>query len=124
MLRTNIALAFTIALAGSCASAPAPKTAPNLATKPVVAAVAPAPDQAPPAPSHPKLGRGECDESFDCVDTVGFPPAGQRWTCVDGKCGHAKLPDLNGDSSSAAADASDENSKGNQTMKKARKRHN
>ena len=70
------------------------------------------------------LKAGECEESFDCTDTVGFPPAGQRWTCDNGKCGHAKLPDLNPEASAAATDANADNSKDTPKAKKAKKRHN
>jgi hypothetical protein len=86
--------------------------------------MAPKPSSEPASVAQRKLERGQCEESFDCVDTVGFPPAGQRWTCNEGKCGHAKLPDLNADAPATAADASDENTKADSTAKKARKRHN
>jgi hypothetical protein len=122
MLRIAIALPFIILLVGSCASAPAKKPAPEPAATVATTVADPAP--ATPAPTRPKLGRGECEESFDCVDTVGFPPTGQRWTCVEGKCGRAKLPDLNPDATPASADASDANSKDKPAMKKTKKRHN
>ena len=125
MLRTNLAISVLVVLTGACASSatvqnPTPAPTPKPATA-IVAAPTPSPEPTPVA--HRKLERGQCEESFDCVDTVGFPPAGQRWTCDEGKCGHAKLPDL-ADATPAAADASDENTKANPTAKKARKRHN
>ncbi len=94
----------------SCASTPAahktdhPLSSAPAVAKPVVVTEAPPPTPRPEAESRPKLGAGQCVESFDCVDTVGFPPPGHRWTCDNGKCGRAKLPDLGGDASTAAAD--------------------
>jgi hypothetical protein len=70
------------------------------------------------------LKAGECQESFDCTDTVGFPPAGQRWTCEQGKCGHAKLPNLNPEASAADTDATADNSKDAPKAKKIKRRHN
>jgi hypothetical protein len=58
------------------------------------------------------------------MDTIGFPPAGQRWTCENGKCGCAKLPDLNREGSVAGTGASADNSKNTQKAKKTKKRHN
>jgi len=74
--------------------------------------------------NHNKLAPGRCEESFDCVDTIGFPPAGQRWTCVDGKCGHAKLPDLNTDASPANAEAGVDNSKIKPKARASKRQHN
>lgn len=62
-------------------------------------------------------------ESFDCVDTVGFPPPGLRWTCIDGKCGKAKLPDLGQDQSSSDAGASTASNDETPPNKAASKRH-
>jgi hypothetical protein len=76
-----------------------------------------------------QLGAGQCLESFDCVDTIGFPPAGQRWTCVEGKCGHTKLPDLGqatpvGDADAGSPTASnDEQSPKNPPTKKTKGKH-
>jgi len=128
MLRTTPVVLFIIALACSCATAPAKPSAPKPAT-PTVVVPTPAPEVSPdlaPASqveSPRKLGPGRCEESFDCVDTVGFPPPGQRWTCESGKCGHARLPDLNADASPADTEASADTSKDRPKAKKSRKRH-
>ncbi len=130
MLRTVLTVPFALALACSCASAPAqPPAASPAPTK--VAASSPAPEASPepavttPVVSRPKLDPGKCEESFDCVDTVGLPPVGQRWTCVAGKCNHAKLPDMGGGNpSQATPEASADNSKDKPKSKKSRKRHN
>lgn len=93
----------------SCASTPAaqkterpPSSAPAVAAPSVVTPASP-PVPATEAETRPKLGAGQCVESFDCVDTVGFPPPGHRWTCDNGKCGRAKLPDLGGEAPTAGA---------------------
>jgi hypothetical protein len=109
MNRSAFLYSLPLVLLCACASAPPKPTAPPAQEKPAVSATAPTPaaKAAAPvavAPEHPKLGPGQCVESFDCVDTVGFPPPGHRWTCEAGKCGRAKLPDL-GASQDASADA-------------------
>jgi hypothetical protein len=131
MLRNALAVPFIVALACSCASAPVQAPAPiPVAPKPAVAVAAPAPEVAPTitvastGEKQRDLKAGECEESFDCTDTVGFPPAGQRWTCENGKCGHAKLPNLNPEVSAAATDANADNSKDTPNAKKTKKRHN
>jgi hypothetical protein len=118
----------------SCASAPAkpakeasatpPPTAPAAKT----ATVPPAPPAvAPHVAPRKTLEAGQCVESFDCVDTVGFPPSGQRWTCLDGKCGKTKLPDLGQDQASGDAAAStasiDETPAGKTVSKKHKGKH-
>jgi hypothetical protein len=101
-----------------------------VAPKPTVAVAAPAPEVEPTVTvastgeKQRDLKAGECEESFDCTDTVGFPPAGQRWTCEQGKCGHAKLPDINPEASAAATDATADNSKDAPKAKKTKRRHN
>jgi hypothetical protein len=126
MLRNTLAITFIGALTWSCASAPARTPALPAATqKPAVttsAATASTPSLASSNPKHRELKAGECEESFDCVDTVGFPPAGHRWTCENGKCGRTKLPYLNPEASSAAAEASADTSKDQPTVRKT-KRH-
>jgi hypothetical protein len=132
MLRNALAVPFIVALACSCASAPVQAHAPSpVAPKPAVAVVAaPAPEVAASltvastGEKQRDLKAGECQESFDCTDTVGFPPAGQRWTCENGRCGHAKLPDLNPETSAAATDVNADNSKDTPRAKKTKKRHN
>jgi hypothetical protein len=109
MTRSTCLYSLPLVLLCACASAPPKPTATPAQEKPAVSATTPtpAPATAAPvavAPEHPKLGPGQCLESFDCVDTVGFPPPGHRWTCEAGKCGRAKLPDL-GASQDASADA-------------------
>lgn len=129
MLRNMLTVPFVLALACSCASAPAKPPAASPAA-PKVAVASPAPEVSPepaastPVVSRPKLDPGKCEESFDCVDTVGLPPVGQRWTCVEGKCGHAKLPDLGADPSQATQEVSADNSKDKPKTRKSRKRHN
>lgn|GEM_PF-6202749 len=98
-------------LAGSCAASPAKPASGPPASKPAPAVSAPvakaSPEPAPvPVSFEPKrkLEAGQCEDSFDCVDTVGFPPSGHRWACINGKCSRAKLPNLvPGDSSATAA---------------------
>jgi hypothetical protein len=131
MLQETLAITFIGALTWSCASAPAKAPAPTPASQksaPTVSAPAPDtslnPSLASTSENHHELRAGECEESFDCVDTVGFPAAGQRWTCVNGKCGRAKLPDLDPAGSSTAEEATADASKDQPTAKKARKRHN
>jgi hypothetical protein len=131
MLRNALAVPFIVTLACSCASAPVQAPAPiSVAPKPVVAVAPPAPEVAPAitvastGERQRDLKAGECEESFDCTDTVGFPPAGQRWTCEHGKCGHAKLPDLNPEASAAATNANADSSKDTPKAKKTKKRHN
>jgi hypothetical protein len=130
MPRNVLTVPFALALACSCASAPTKPPAAPAPAAPKVAAASPAPEispeSAPPTPvvSRPKLAAGKCEESFDCVDTVGLPPAGQRWTCVDGKCGHARLPELGADPSQATPEVSADNSKDKPKTRKSRKRHN
>ena len=131
MLRNTLAVPFIVALACSCASAPVQAPAPSpVAPKPAVAVAAPEPEVAPSnsvastGEKQRELKAGECVESFDCVDTVGFPPAGHRWTCENGKCGRAKLPDLNPEASAAATDANADNSKDTPKARKTKKRHN
>jgi hypothetical protein len=46
--------------------------------------------------ARPKLQAGHCVDGFDCVDTMGLPPSGYRWSCDNGKCGRAKLPMIGG----------------------------
>jgi hypothetical protein len=129
MLRPTSAIVPLVLLACSCASAPEKKAPPPQAPpRPVVTkAVLPAevpPSPAPQAETKPKLEAGQCVESFDCVDTVGFPPAGQRWACNEGKCSHAKLPDLNAsDSSAAPAEATASEDRIEAKSKKSRRRH-
>ncbi len=130
MLRDALAVPFLVALACSCASAPVQAPVPSpVAPNPAVAVVAPAPEVAPTltvastGEKQRDLKAGECQESFDCTDTVGFPPAGQRWTCENGKCGHAKLPNLNPEAS-AATGANADNSKDTPKVRKAKKRQN
>ncbi|HEY5284911.1 MAG TPA: hypothetical protein VIM14_19115 [Polyangia bacterium] len=131
MLRNALAVPFIVALACSCASAPVQEPAPiAVAPKPAVAVAAPAPEVEPTVTvastgeKQRDLKAGECEESFDCTDTVGFPPAGQRWTCEQGKCGHAKLPDINPEASAAATDTTADNSKDAPKAKKTKRRHN
>ncbi len=108
MVQRTSACAVLVLILSSCASASAKPTPPPPASPPAAVTAAPpvtaVVDNAaapPPEPVKPKLAAGQCVESFDCVDTVGFPPAGQRWTCDNGKCGRAKLPDLGSDVASA-----------------------
>jgi hypothetical protein len=126
MLRPAVATLVLVFLFTSCASAPASKPdappAPKV-NKPPATRAAPASD-GPPAvarveEARPALGPGQCVDGFDCVDTVGFPPAGQRWACVAGKCTRAKLPSLGGEDAAAAntptppSDAKQVSKKGN-----------
>jgi hypothetical protein len=131
MLRDVLAVPFIVALVCSCASAPVQAPVPSpVAPKPAAVVSAPAPEVAPSisvvstGEKQRDLKAGECEESFDCTDTVGFPPAGQRWTCEHGKCGHAKLPDLNPEASPAATETSADSSKDLPKGKKTKKRHN
>ena len=93
-------LALGILFACSCASAPPepaappPEPKPKVAVKKEVKEVAEAPLVVLPTKPRKKLGPGQCEDCFDCVDTVGFPPPGYRWNCVNGKCGRAKLPSV------------------------------
>ena len=128
MLRPTSAIVPLVLLACSCASAPEKKAPPPPALPhPAVTEAVPSevpPSPAPQAATEPNLEPGRCVESFDCVDTVGFPPAGQRWACNEGKCNHSKLPDLNASDSSAAppeATASDDRIEAK--SKKSRRRH-
>jgi hypothetical protein len=128
MLRNTLAITFIGALTWSCASAP-PRAPASPAASPKPAATAasgtsPTPSLASGSQEHRELKAGECEESFDCVDTIGFPPAGHRWTCENGKCGRAKLPDLNPEASSAAAEASADASKDQPTVRKTKKHDN
>jgi hypothetical protein len=99
-------------LIGSCASAPdaKPTAPPEGERSPVTSSKEPDPEPVATRPtvlfSHPKLGPGRCVDGFDCSDTVGFPPAGQRWSCVGGKCVHVKLPSLGGTDAKAETEAS------------------
>jgi hypothetical protein len=97
----------------SCASTPVNPAGEPTTTPSPAAPVARVPTVQPDTPSvtpqaepRKKLEAGQCLESFDCVDTVGFPPSGHRWTCLDGKCGKAKLPDLGQDQTASDAAAS------------------
>jgi hypothetical protein len=112
----------------SCASAPTkPATAEAAAEQPSTSpAVAsdenlPAPAAVSFTPSR-KLGPGQCEECFDCVDTVGFPPPGHKWACVRDKCVKAKLTGFAGETSSASGDNSAEPEKPQASARKARKR--
>jgi hypothetical protein len=114
----------------SCASAPAKPVKETPAPPPPAAPVAtatPAPSEAPAVVPHveprKKLEAGQCVESFDCVDTVGFPPSGQRWTCLDGKCGKTKLPDLGQDQPSSGAASSTASNEETAPNKPTTKRH-
>ena len=131
MLRNTLAVPFIFALVSSCASAPvqAPASSP-VAPNPTIESSASAPELAPTitvvstGEKQRDLKAGECQEGFDCTDTVGFPPAGQRWTCEQGKCGHVKLPDLNPEASAAATDATADNSKDTPKAKKTKRSRN
>jgi len=131
MFRNTLAVPFIFALVSSCASAPvrAPASSP-VASNPTLAASASEPDFAPTltvastGEKQRDLKAGECQESFDCTDTVGFPPDGHRWTCEQGKCGRAKLPNLNPEASSSATDATADNSKNTPKARKTKRRQN
>ena len=104
MLMPGVVGILLAVLCASCAtsptrtkarSMPGPKPA-IVPTGPVPAAeMAPTPETA--TPTRPKLRPGHCEEGFDCVDTVGFPPDGYRWDCEEGKCSRVKLPSLGGE---------------------------
>jgi hypothetical protein len=118
----------------SCGSAPpkqdkrTPEEKPNVAS---AAAAASASEEdftpMPVEPSKPKrhLGPGQCDDGFDCVDTVGFPRSGERWSCVSGKCVRAKMPQIGGVSSgqsSGTAAKAEETAAPAKKVKKTKKR--
>jgi hypothetical protein len=122
MLRQIPSHLFLLLLACSCASSPTKTPA---VPKTSVAAPAPDPAPEPPAPppsvSKPKLGPGQCADGFDCVDTVGFPPPGHRWDCVDGKCGRVKLPGSAPEQTGITQPTAQE--EGKVEAKKSKKRH-
>lgn len=122
-------LALLVLGAGSCGSAPAKPPATRPAPQQQkTAPVASVQDEQLPAPAavsftpSRKLGPGQCEECFDCVDTVGFPPAGQRWACVHGKCVKAKLPGFSAEAAAASGDKSDEPEKPQASARKAKRR--
>ena len=130
MPHSKSAIISFVFLACSCASTPAkqptpPQTVPHPAVAKAVPAEAPLnPGPTSQAETQPKLEPGRYLESFDCVDTVGFPPAGQRWACNEGKCGQAKLPDLNApDSAATPAEATASDDKIEAKRKKSTSRH-
>jgi hypothetical protein len=111
MRLTTPAVPMFFSLLCSCASAPA-KPAPTPAPpKTAAAPIAPKSEAVPalgvkePAREAPKLAAGQCVDSFDCVDTVGFPPPGHRWDCVAGKCNRTKLPSLGASEETGAQEA-------------------
>ena len=111
MSKSGVVTFVLSALSLSCATSPGQHEArATPQPKPVVAAPAPVaeaiPQPAATVTTKPKLQAGHCEESFDCVDTVGFPPSGYRWSCDDGKCGRVKLPNLGGEQPSAAEEDS------------------
>jgi hypothetical protein len=128
-LRSTSAIISFAFLAGACASAPEKKAPPpQAAPRPVVTkAVLPVetpPSPAPQAETKPKLEAGQCVEGFDCVDTVGFPPAGQRWACREGKCSQVNLPDLNPpDPATAPPQATASEDKVEAKSKKSKRHH-
>jgi hypothetical protein len=114
----------------ACASAPAkpPAAQPASEQRESAPATTPQEDNLPPpaavsfTPSR-KLGPGQCEECFDCVDTVGFPPPGMRWTCVQDKCVKAKLLGFSAEAAAAnGATKSAEPQKSQAAPRKARKR--
>jgi hypothetical protein len=112
----------------SCAATPAKPNAPQPVPKHEATPAASAPEEERPAiataPSEPrrKLGPGQCDDCFDCVDTVGFPPSGQKWACVNGKCVKAKLPGFSGENKPAETGTAPEPEPSQVSSRKAKKR--
>jgi hypothetical protein len=116
----------------SCASTPAKPSGPSnpaRATKltvteasPVSAAGVSTASPAKPSENDRELGPGQCNDGFDCVDTVGFPAPGQRWICEAGKCAKGKLPSLVPEASSPEGDATALSDKSAETAVKAKKR--
>jgi hypothetical protein len=115
----------------SCASAPAKKPAKETSAPPpenTKTAPPPKASEEPtplvrPAEPRPKLGPGQCVDSFDCVDTVGFPPPGHRWNCVERKCTRAKLPSLGGVPEGTTAEATPPSDETKAPAKKRKTRH-
>jgi hypothetical protein len=127
MVKTGFLTVVLGAVFLSCAtSSKPPEAVEKPQPKPALATTAPEPEAAPrPAAAaviRPKLAPGHCEESFDCVDTVGFPPSGYRWSCDNGKCGRAKLPSLGGEQQPAATDQ-DASAVASEPKTKSRKRH-
>jgi len=131
MLRNALVVPFILSLACSCGSAPArPSTGepgsrtPVAAVAPTVAEAASTPARAEPVKPRPVLGPGRCEDGFDCVDTVGFPPSGYRWDCVRSKCERAKLPSLGSATPPAEASATAENATTKSKPRKSGRRRN
>ncbi len=101
MVKNTLAVALLTFLVSACASSPKPEAeTPKPARKTTVVKRAPESQAASGpkevftfGPSH-KLKPGECEGEFDCVDTVGVPPPGHRWTCQKGRCVKEKLSEF------------------------------
>jgi hypothetical protein len=123
----TIGVSSTVALVFLCSCATGHRQAPTVQTQTTVGqqvATAPDPAQEPPflKPST-GLARGRCNVGFDCVDTVGFPPAGQRWACVEGVCRRTELPNWT-PATSSADDPTVADSQSTARTKRSTKRQN
>jgi hypothetical protein len=109
-MSTTKATLFALLIFGCASAPPQPPAAPPPQRQPKITATAAANEAPPPAAvsvlPRRKLGPGQCEDGFDCVDTVGFPPSGQRWACVQGKCNRVPLPSLLPDGATGSQESS------------------